>query len=67
VTFNDLEAATEQQSRLTKRLQVKLFWLWDIEEHSKKISKQMEIVALIILLDFHRRIVLISYSMIMKK
>jgi late competence protein required for DNA uptake (superfamily II DNA/RNA helicase) len=39
VTFNDLEAATEQQSRLTKRLQVKLFWLWDIEKHKQEDIK----------------------------
>jgi hypothetical protein len=45
LTFKDLEkrvsleATTEQQFRLTKRLQDKPFWIWNVREHKLKDIK----------------------------
>jgi len=41
VTFKDLKKrvsldVTQEQSRLFERLQNKLFWIWNVEEHRKE-------------------------------
>ena len=41
VTFKDLKKrvsldVTQEQSRLFERLQNKLFWIWNLEEHRKE-------------------------------
>jgi hypothetical protein len=71
VTFRDLRKRVcieaQQQFRLFERLQSKPFWIWNIEEHKQEISKQMDFVASIILLAYHRRMEMINHFTIMKK
>jgi hypothetical protein len=57
VTFKDLKKKVSlelalQQSKLFGGLDNKPFWIWNIEEHEKRMSKQKDIAASIILLVY---------------
>jgi hypothetical protein len=73
LTFKDLkkrvspDTTSQQQSKLFGRLKNKPFWIWNIEETSKKTLKQREIAVLILLSVCPRKMVLISLFMIMRK
>jgi hypothetical protein len=71
VTFKDLQRrvsseTTKQRSRLFERLHNKPFWIRNIDEHRREMSKQTEIAASITLLVYPLKKEKKNQSLIMK-